>query len=139
MAGDGTTRDERLGVIAVIKRHDARLLVIRRSAHVPAPLAYCFPGGAVEHGESEEEALRRELREELALEIFPQQCIWRSVAPWGVRLHWWLARLACDGERPQPAAAEVCEVHWLTVPEILALPQLLSTNREFLLACAARL
>ena len=60
----------RRGVVAVVVR-EARLLVVRRSALVEAPRAYCFPGGGIEPGETESEALRREMVEELAAEVVP--------------------------------------------------------------------
>ena len=48
---------------------DGRCLVTRRSAAMSAPLKWEFPGGKVEPGESPEGALRREVREELHIEI----------------------------------------------------------------------
>jgi 8-oxo-dGTP diphosphatase len=124
----------RRGVVAVVARED-RFLVIKRSRHVRAPGAYCFPGGWIEADESEPAALVRELREELRLESQAGQRIWESVTPWGVRLVWWTASL-CGGE-PLPNPDEVETVHWLTPDEMLALPQLLESNRDFLAALAA--
>jgi len=124
----------RYGAVAVIRDGD-RLLVIRRSQQVVAPGAYCFPGGGIEPSESEEDALIRELREELNVDIIPLRRLWWSVTPWKVELAWWLARLA-PGSWPQPAPAEVESVHWHTVEEMAALPDLLESNRRFLAALA---
>jgi 8-oxo-dGTP diphosphatase len=124
----------RRGAVAVIREQE-RLLVIRRSQHVVAPGAYCFPGGAIEPGESEEVALVRELREELNVEILPVRRVWRSVTPWQVELAWWLARLA-PGSSPRAAPAEVESFHWHTREEMAALPELLESNRQFLTALA---
>lgn len=46
-----------------------RVLVAQRSAEMALPLLWEFPGGKVEPGESPEEALAREVEEELGLEV----------------------------------------------------------------------
>jgi 8-oxo-dGTP pyrophosphatase MutT (NUDIX family) len=120
----------RRGVVAVVVR-DERLLVIRRSQHVRAPGMHCFPGGAIEPGESEADALRRELREELALASQPVRLLWRSVTPWNVELAWWLAAIDPRTE-PTPNPLEVEWWAWLLPVEIRALPKLLASNVEFL-------
>lgn len=123
----------RRGVVAVVLR-GGRFLVIRRSATVVAPLAYCFPGGGIETGESEEAALVRELTEELEASVRPVRLVWRSTTPWGVELAWWLAELTGD-VRPNPAEVHSC--HWHTAEEMAQLPDLLESNREFLAMLAA--
>lgn len=47
---------------------DGRVLICRRRADQAHPLKWEFPGGKVEAGESPEDALRRELWEELGIE-----------------------------------------------------------------------
>ncbi len=124
--------DGRHGAIAVICR-GSRLLVIRRSQFVVAPGTYGFPGGAVEPGESEIQALRREFHEELGADLVPVRRVWRSVTPWQVRLSWWLAELDREVSLcPEPR--EVESVHWLTADEIRELPALLVSNHAFLAA-----
>ena len=86
-----TSHRER-GVVGVIFRHE-RLLIIRRSMTVAAPGKLCLPGGAIERGESESEALVREMQEELTIDVDPVRLCWRSVTPTGTRLAWWLAML----------------------------------------------
>jgi 8-oxo-dGTP pyrophosphatase MutT (NUDIX family) len=120
----------RRGAVAVVVRDD-RLLVIRRSAEVVAPRAFCFPGGAIEPGEVEEQALVRELAEELGVLVSPVRRVWQSVTPWNVELAWWLSHLPPEALlRPDPA--EVESVHWFTPAEMLALSDLLESNRQFL-------
>jgi (d)CTP diphosphatase len=106
----------RRGVVGVIFREE-RLLIIRRSQTVAAPGKLCLPGGGIERGESESEALVREMQEELAIEVRPVRLCWRSVTPWGTNLAWWLAHL---DPRITPIAnpEEVAEVHWMTKQEI---------------------
>jgi len=128
-------RPERCGVVAVVLR-DSHFLVIRRSVHVVAPRAYCFPGGAIEAGESEREALEREIREELGAAVRPLRRVWRSVTPWGVPLAWWLSELD-SGQPITLNLQEVESLHWLTADQMLGLAQLLESNLAFLDALAA--
>jgi 8-oxo-dGTP diphosphatase len=118
------------GVVAVVMRGD-RFLVIRRSKHVRAPGMHCFPGGAIEPGESEAEAACREMREELSLSATAQRLIWRSVTPWNVELAWWLVEIDASAE-PVANPLEVESFQWLTAAEIRRLPELLASNAEFL-------
>jgi 8-oxo-dGTP diphosphatase len=120
----------RRGAVAVVVR-DGRMLVIRRSSSVVAPLLYCFPGGGIEGDESEEEALIREFREEVDVIIRPLRRLWQCVTPWKVELAWWLGELDPDAT-PLANPHEVESIHWFTVAEMTALPDLLESNREFL-------
>ena len=109
------TRHKR-GVVAVIIRGE-RLLIIRRALTVPAPGKLCLPGGGIEQGESEPDALIREMQEELAIDVCPIRLCWRSVTPWGTNLAWWLADLD-EVAVPIANPDEVAEVHWMTREEI---------------------
>lgn len=119
-------------MVGVVVR-DGRLLVIRRSKLVRAPLWHCFPGGAMEAGESEEQALAREMQEELGVAARPVRRLYQSVTPWRVDLRWWLAELD-HAAQLTPHPAEVESVQWLSVSEMLSLDMLLDSNRDFLAA-----
>lgn len=120
----------RRGAVAVIVRQQ-RLLVIRRAQQVVAPLAYCFPGGGVEAHENEEQALVRELFEELGVHVLPIRRLWQSVTPWKVQLAWWLSDLDPRID-PVPNPAEVESFCWCTPDEMRRLPGLLESNWHFL-------
>lgn len=122
-------RPVKRGVVAVASR-GPHFLAIRRGLTVAAGGRVCFPGGHVEPGEAEHEAVVRECREELAAVVEPVACVHRSVTAWGTALAWWAVRLAEGDLVPHPV--EVAEILWLSLDEMLAEPTLLSGNREFL-------
>jgi len=56
-------------VVAAVINHNDTLLACRRAAHKSLPGKWEFPGGKVEVGESDRDALVREIREELGVDI----------------------------------------------------------------------
>jgi len=59
---------EMVQVVAAILTRDGKILVGQRTAAQSHPLQWEFPGGKVEPGESPEQALARELDEELGIQ-----------------------------------------------------------------------
>ena len=65
-----TVPDNRLHVVVgVVQNADLKLLLQQRLAHQPGAGKWEFPGGKVAPGESAEQALRRELAEELGIRV----------------------------------------------------------------------
>lgn len=65
--------------VGVLLQADGRFLLADRPVGKPYAGYWEFPGGKIEPGETLEQALCRELREELALDIDPEQVeYWRS-------------------------------------------------------------
>ncbi|MFN4768081.1 MAG: NUDIX domain-containing protein [Ignavibacteria bacterium] len=56
-------------VVGILMNADKQVFIAQRSASGTYPLKWEFPGGKVEEDESFEEALKRELNEELGYEI----------------------------------------------------------------------
>ena len=56
-------------VAGILISHDKSILLAQRSAEKSFPLQWEFPGGKIEEGENSESALRRELFEELNIEV----------------------------------------------------------------------
>ena len=56
-------------VAGIFINHDKSILLAQRSAEKSFPLQWEFPGGKIEEGENSESALKRELFEELNIEV----------------------------------------------------------------------
>jgi 8-oxo-dGTP pyrophosphatase MutT (NUDIX family) len=113
---EGTPDNPVVGVLGIIRRGD-RLLVIQRSQSVRSPLTWCFPGGHIEPGETQPEALVREMREELHIDVQPDGYLTTQVKRGGALvLHCWSATVI----RGEPTAnpAEIAEAVWMTPEEI---------------------
>ena len=54
---------------AIIRNEDDEVLVVQRGAATDHPYKWEFPGGKVQAGESDEECIIREIREELSIDI----------------------------------------------------------------------
>ena len=126
------------GVVVACRQADGRWLLIRRSATVRVPLRVCFPGGWIDAGESQAEAVVREMREELNAEVVPLRCVWRHIFGEPPRVLWgWLAELKSVSLTPNPA--EVHEILWLTVAEAVNHPDVLPHTDAFLTALLSAL
>ena len=118
------------GVVAIIRREDL-FLAIRRGPTLRAGGRVCFPGGHIEPGEADHEAVIRECQEELAIGVTPLVRVWQSVTAWGTALSWWTVTVS-EPIEPVPHPVEVSEIFWLRLDELAAHPDLLEGNREFL-------
>ncbi len=111
-----------LAVSAAVIR-DGKVLIVRR-ARAPALGLYTLPGGGVEIGETLSEALRREVREETALEIEPlglagyREVIGRD-ADGAVERHFVILPFAARWVAGEAVLNdELSEAHWLAAAEL---------------------
>lgn len=111
-----------LAVSAAIIR-DGQVLIVRR-ARPPAQGVFTLPGGGVEAGESLTEAVKREVREETALDIEPvapagyREAIRRDQAG-RVERHFVILAFAARWIAGEPRLnAELTEAHWLRPSEL---------------------
>lgn len=85
------TRKHTEVAVGILVRHDGALLLSTRPPGKPYAGYWEFPGGKLEVGETVEQALRRELLEELGVTIGPAE-VWKVTEhdyPHAlVRLHW---------------------------------------------------
>ncbi|HSA49915.1 MAG TPA: (deoxy)nucleoside triphosphate pyrophosphohydrolase [Yinghuangia sp.] len=98
-------------VVGAAILHGGRVLAARRSAPPHLAGGWEFPGGKLEPGETEGEALVRECREELGVSVRP---VSRLPGAWplnpGYVLHLWHAELL--GGEPRPLE-DHSELRWL--------------------------
>lgn len=62
-------------VVAAVVERDGRYLITQRRSNAVLPHLWEFPGGKVEPAETQEHALRREMRERLAVDVDVGQLI----------------------------------------------------------------
>jgi 8-oxo-dGTP pyrophosphatase MutT (NUDIX family) len=120
---------KRRGAVGVLVEED-RFLVIRRSPFVRAPNLICFPGGSIEPGETAENAVIREMQEELGLLVSIEQKLWKSVTGWGTELDWFLLK-GPPIIQPVPDPKEVSEVFWTHPLDLLGRNDLLGSVHDF--------
>ena len=104
-------------VTAAVIQHDGRLLIAQRRPDAMLGGLWEFPGGKCEPGESLADCLRRELREELAIEVGVGECM--AVIPHGythfrITLHAFQCRLLAGEPQPIDCAA----VRWVRPDEL---------------------
>ena len=114
------TAERRHAVAAIIVR-GAHALFVRRSRSARAAAGYWTPvSGGIEAGEGEREALAREVREEVALEVAAERRV-ATIPTHDERywLHFWTCRILA-GE-PRIASDEVDAVRWYAREELATL------------------
>lgn len=124
----------RHGAVGVVVEA-GKFLVIRRSLTVRAPGLLCFPGGSIEAGETPEQAVVRELHEELELNTLNPTHLWHSCTSWGTLLEWlWVERHPASEPIANPS--EVADVMWLDPHDLLSRSDLLGSVNDFFAAWA---
>ena len=119
-------------VAAVIERTDRRLLIGQRRRGDTSPLKWEFPGGKVRAGETFEQALARELREELGVTLTKSVEI-ASVrhqyanTPEELEIHFFAAQYA----EPDVSPRVFEQIAW-ALPRELSAYDFLMANRELI-------
>ncbi|MDH6217054.1 NUDIX domain-containing protein [Streptomyces pseudovenezuelae] len=119
----------REAIVAVLRR-DGRVLVVRRGPDVARPGYWQPLSGKLEPGETQRQALVREVHEEIGLTVSPGAKVWESLTDDGhFRLHWWTTEDSTGD--PVPDGDEVTEARWVTPEEYLELTPVFEGDREF--------
>jgi 8-oxo-dGTP diphosphatase len=107
-------------VTAAVVERAGRYLVTRRPHGVHLEGCWEFPGGKIEPGESHAEGLRREMREELGVDVLVGRellTVTHEYADREVELHFYACEL--DGE-PVPRLGQ--EMRWVSRTALRTLP-----------------
>lgn len=113
---------------AVTLRDDGRILVAQRRPEAMLGGLWEFPGGKREAGETLPQALRRELQEEMAIEVaVGEQLIQVRHAYTHFRIT--LYAFACRLEAGTPQCVECADFCWATLDEIRALPMAVTDRK----------
>lgn len=117
-------------VAAALWNLAGELLIAQRPQGKPLAGRWEFPGGKVDGGESELEALRRELREELGIEVAAARHLMRVNASYPEReieLSLWLVETFSG----TPRALDGQRLKWVA-PAALAAEDILEADRPFI-------
>ena len=102
---------------------EGRILVQQRPQGTAMAGLWEFPGGKLEPDESPEQALARELGEELGIGIEPKDCIPMTFASASLsQRHLILLLFRCLHWEGEPRALHATELKWATVAELYELP-----------------
>lgn len=134
MSGGGGNR---IRVAAAVVWDGDRLLLTQRPPGGPLGLQWEFPGGKLEPGESVEEALGRELEEELGVAATPHEtlAVERFEYPHGLAVELTFVRCTLASPSLTPSAA-VHALRWVR-PDAVDPAEVLEADRPFLERLAA--
>ena len=108
-------------VVAAVIRDEGYYLACRRGENLELAGKWEFPGGKVELGETDQEALAREISEELGVSVVVEEFITQTSMPRGlgsIEMFTYFARL--EGSRPT-RSSDHDRMDWLTPGELVSL------------------
>ena len=108
-------------VVAAVIAKDDRYLVTQRRPTAVLPLLWEFPGGKVEAGETDLEALKREVKQRVGVEVDPGaqiSSVSHEYEHYTVELHLYDCRIT----RGEPSAANVHQFRWVESDDFDRLP-----------------
>ncbi|HLS11855.1 MAG TPA: (deoxy)nucleoside triphosphate pyrophosphohydrolase [Flavobacteriaceae bacterium] len=131
-----------LHVTCAVIQKENKFLICQRSKEMKLPLKWEFPGGKIEEGEDKKECLKREVKEELGLNIevlAPLEMVEHHYPEFSISLYPFMCKIK-SGEL---SVAEHAQVKWVgldeldnfdwaeaDLPILVELKNLLSTKEE---------
>jgi 8-oxo-dGTP diphosphatase len=105
---------------AIIRNDENEILVVQRPENSDHPLKWEFPGGKVEKGESDEDSIIREVKEELSIDIVIFSKLTDFVHDYGIKKIN-LIPFVCDTLDELPILSEHAAFRWVNARELLKL------------------
>lgn len=109
-------------VVAAVVLREKKLLCVRRTQNTKEYISskWEFPGGKVEHGENQIQALKREILEELHIEIQNIEFL-MTVEHTYPDFHLVMHAYTCEISSGEPVLTEHVDLKWLSVDELAEL------------------
>jgi len=103
---------------AIIRNEEEKVLIVRRGPDSDHPFKWEFPGGKITPGESDEECIIREIREELSMDIIIRERLPATEYDYGIKKIR-LIPFVCDTLDDSPLLTEHIEYQWAGREELL--------------------
>ncbi len=109
--------------VGLIKDNEDRLLIALRPEDAMLGGLWEFPGGKMRTGESIKQTVKRELKEELGVDVDVLEKFMKlnhTYSHFKITLHAYWCRILPPSPTPTPASSQ--EIRWVTVPELSQYP-----------------
>lgn len=107
-----------LQVTCAIIEHANEILICQRSASMKLPLKWEFPGGKIETGESKEDCLHREIKEEINIDITIRKALTmveHQYADFSLQLY----PFVCSLQSGEVKVLEHAQAIWVAIDQLL--------------------
>lgn len=115
------TNHNSLSVVAAVLINDSKILACRRASNKESAGMWEFPGGKVEPGETEVDALRREIKEELGLSLGVLEFLNSEITKVGAKEIQLSCYVSLQQVRGLPLSEDHDQVRWVNKDEALGL------------------
>ena len=112
---------KQINVVGAILMKEGKILCAQRSEQMSLGLMWEFPGGKIEPGETPQAALKRELNEELLIEVHVEDTLFKTTTyeyDFGIVT---LTTFVCQLISGTPQLTEHAAIKWLSPDELTTL------------------
>lgn len=99
-------------VVGAVIEHQGNILCAQRSEQMSLPLLWEFPGGKIEQGETDIEALKREIQEEMKCDLAVGEKVTTTTHEYDFAIIE-LTTYCCTLQETMPTLTEHSQIKWL--------------------------